>query len=51
MTSIPYPTTDDLQELQVAHRRLAAGIAAGPEGNDVDALAAAYDQGSSRSLL
>jgi hypothetical protein len=47
MTFVPYPNTDDLQELADAHKDLAtAGIAAGPEGYDVDTLAAAaYDQG------
>lgn len=42
VTTIPYPTPEDLRQLQDVHGRLAAaGIAAGPDGYDVNALAAA----------
>lgn len=42
MTREPYPNADDLQELADAHGLLTtSGIATGPGGYDVDALAAA----------
>lgn len=42
MTTLPYPNPEDLRQLQDAHGCLAAaGIAAGPNGYDVSALAAA----------
>ncbi len=47
MTPDPYPNGDDLQQLAEAHTQLAAaGVPAGSEGYDLDALAAAtYTRG------